>query len=170
MDAAHLSLTGTLGDRDSWRADRCSMDRAFGVLGTRSAVLILREAFYGATRFEEFVRRVRITEAVAAARLRELVEAGLLERTPYREPGSRTRHEYLLTGPGQEVLPVLLALMQWGDRHLTGADGPPLLLTHTGCGARVSVEVRCASGHEVALGEITVARWPAGREQGPDRQ
>jgi DNA-binding HxlR family transcriptional regulator len=167
MDAAHMRLLGRLDDRDSWRADRCSVDRAFGVVGTRSAVLILREAYYGGTRFEEFVRRVRVTDAVAAARLRELVDAGLLERRPYREPGSRTRQEYLLTDSGRELLPALLALMQWGDRHLAGEEGAPLLLTHTGCAAPISVQVRCAAGHEVGLGEISVqARGQESTETG----
>src|SRR5947209_5765312 len=90
-------LEGPLADRDSWRATRCSVDRALGVVGTRSAMLILREAYYGTRRFSEFARRVGITDAVAAARLRELCEAGLLRRETYREPGQRARAEYHLT-------------------------------------------------------------------------
>src|SRR5215472_6472087 len=120
-----MQLVGRVADRDTWIGDRCSIDAAFGVLGTRSAVLLLREAYYGATRFDEFVRRAGITEAVAAARLRELVDVGVLERRPYRKPGARTREEYVLTRAGAELMPVLLALMQWGDRHLAGQPGPP---------------------------------------------
>ena len=149
-------LEGKLADRDSWRADRCSMAKALEVLGPRSSFLLMREAFYGARRFDEFTRRVGVTEAVAAARLKELTEHGLLERQPYQEPGQRTRHEYVLTDRGRELLPVALALMAWGDKHLTGARGGPLTMRHSGCGADVAVEVRCADGHAVPLDELSV--------------
>ena len=75
MDA--VRLTGVLEDRDAWRATHCSIGRAMEVVGTRSAMLILREAYYGTTRFDDFASRVGITEAVASARLKELTEAGL---------------------------------------------------------------------------------------------
>jgi DNA-binding HxlR family transcriptional regulator len=149
-------LEGRLADRDSWTADRCSMAKALGVLGARSAFLLMREAFYGSRRFDEFTRRAGITEAVAAARLKELTEHGLLERRPYQEPGQRTRHEYVLTDMGRELLPVALALMAWGDRHLSGARGAPLAMRHTTCGADVAVEVRCGQGHAVPLEELGV--------------
>jgi DNA-binding HxlR family transcriptional regulator len=94
----------------------CSIDRALQVVGTRSAMLLLREAFYGVTRFDALTARVGVSEPVAAARLKELVAHGLLAREPYREPGQRTRHAYRLTEKGTELLPVLVALLQWGDR------------------------------------------------------
>jgi DNA-binding HxlR family transcriptional regulator len=150
-------LEGRLADRSIWSAgDRCSIGRAMQVIGTRSAMLLMREAFYGTRRFDDFAGRVGITEAVAAKRLRELVDAGLLVRTPYQEPGQRTRHEYVLTPMGRDLVPAALALMQWGDRYLADEPGGPLLLRHDGCGAPVAVEVRCAEGHDVALGEISV--------------
>ena len=150
-------LEGHLADRDAWNADRCSIAKALDVLGTRSSFLLMREAFYGARRFDEFTRRVGITEAVASARLRELTEHGLLARRPYQEPGQRTRHEYVLTEKGRDILPVALALMAWGDKHLTGERGAPLVLRHAGCGADVAVEVRCADGHAVPLEELSVS-------------
>jgi DNA-binding HxlR family transcriptional regulator len=155
-----MHLEGTLADRDAWTADRCSVDRALSVIGTRTAMLVLREAAYGAHRFDEFARRVGVTDAVMAARLRQLTEHGLLRRRPYREPGQRTRFEYHLTEMGRDVLPALLALMQWGDRYLTGDDGPPLRVTHTDCGAPVETRVRCAEGHDVPTAEISVRRAP----------
>jgi DNA-binding HxlR family transcriptional regulator len=99
---------------------------------------------------------VGIAEAVAAKRLRELVDAGLLERQPYREPGQRTRHEYRLTAKGRDLVPAALALMQWGDRYLSDDDGGPLALRHTGCGSPVAVRVRCEAGHDVPLDELGV--------------
>jgi hypothetical protein len=86
-----------------------------------------------------------------------LTELGVLERSPYQEPGQRTRYEYLLTDMGRDLLPVALALMQWGDRYLTGTRGGPLDLTHTDCGEPVDVQVRCAIGHDVPLDELSVA-------------
>ena len=156
MTTDTVQLRGPLADRAAWTASRCSIDKALGVVGTRSALLLMREAYYGTRRFDDFAARVGITEAVAAARLRELVAAGLLERRPYREPGQRTRSEYVLTAMGRDLAPAALALMQWGDRYLTDSAGPPLALTHAGCGAPVHVEVRCENGHAVPLRETAV--------------
>jgi DNA-binding HxlR family transcriptional regulator len=143
-------------DRSDWNMDRCSMAKTLSVVGTRSALLIMREAFYGTRRFDDFARLVAVTEAVAAARLKELVDAGLLERTPYQEPGQRTRHEYVLTPRGRDLLPVVLAMVQFGDRHLAGDQGPPVTVEHTACGSPVAVEVRCAAGHTVGQDDLTV--------------
>jgi DNA-binding HxlR family transcriptional regulator len=156
MDIGTVQLQGPLANRADWRATRCSIDKALGVVGTRSALLLMREAYYGTRRFDDFAARVGITDAVASSRLRELVDAGLLDRRPYREPGRRTRHEYVLTDMGRDLAPAALALMQWGDRYLTGESGPPLALTHTECGAPVHVEVRCEQGHQVPLGKVAV--------------
>jgi DNA-binding HxlR family transcriptional regulator len=158
MDGEVARLEGVLAQRDAWTAAQCSIDRAMRAIGNRSTLLLMREAFYGARRFDEFARRVGITEAVAAARLRELVAIGVFERQPYQEPGQRTRHEYVLTETGRDLLPVAMALMQWGDEHLTGPAGPPLRVTHHGCGAEIRVEVCCAAGHEVPLAELSIAR------------
>src|SRR5260221_10689275 len=113
-----IEMVGELDPRSGWEAERCTVARALSVISTRSAFLILREAFYGTTRFDDFAERVGISEPVAAARLRELVDEGLLEREPYREPGQRTREHYRLTAKGTDLLPALVALMQWGDRWL----------------------------------------------------
>jgi DNA-binding HxlR family transcriptional regulator len=143
------------------------MARALEVVSSRSALLILREAFYGTTRFDEFAERVGISEPVAAGRLRDLVDEGLLEREPYREPGQRTRMAYKLTDKGAELLPVLVALMQWGDRWLQ-PDGPPVQLRHVGCDEVVHVELRCAAGHpaEAESLALTAGPSPARRDAG----
>ena len=155
--SATVRLTGALDPREGWTADRCTIAKALDVVSTRSAFLILREAFYGTTRFDDFAERVGISEPVAAARLRELVDEGLLEREDYREPGQRTRQQYRLTEKGADLFPVLVALMQWGDRWLDDRGGPIELL-HRDCGEPVGVELRCAAGHEVQSGEVDVAR------------
>lgn len=158
-----VHLTAPLEPRSAWKAERCTIARTLDVVPTRSAFLILREAFYGTTRFGDFAERVGISEPVAAARLRELVKQGLLERESYREPGQRTRPGYRLTDKGAELFPVLVALMQWGDRWLD-ADGGPVALTHRDCGEPVEVQLRCRAGHAVAPGELDLAlRAPRAR-------
>ena len=152
-----LRLTGPLDPRQGWTADRCTIAKALEVVSTRSALLIMREAFYGTTRFDDFAERVGLSEPATAARLRELVDEGLLEREDYREPGQRTRQRYRLTPKGTDLFPVLVALMQWGDRWLDERGGPVELLHHD-CGETVSLSLRCAAGHEVETSEIDVAR------------
>jgi DNA-binding HxlR family transcriptional regulator len=160
-----VRLSGRLDPRDGWSAAPCSMARALEMVSTRSAFLILREAFYGTARFDEFVRRAGISEQVAAARLRELVERGLLEREPYREAGQRTRHGYRLTVKGADLFPVLVGLMQWGDRWRDDAGGP-VELVHQDCGAHVGVRLRCAAGHDVAAKDLFLAPTAAAEAGG----
>jgi DNA-binding HxlR family transcriptional regulator len=157
-----LQLTGRLAPRENWSADRCSIRSALRVAGNSTALLILREAFYGTTRFDDFAERVGISEPVAAARLRDLVEHGLLERQSYRDPGQRTRMGYQLTDKGAELFPVLVALMQWGDRWLAPA-GPPVVLRHHDCGEPVHAELRCADGHQPPVEELDLATGPGAR-------
>lgn len=153
-------LQGGLSDRSAWRTDRCPIGKALDVVGTRSAMLIMREAYYGTTRFDDFFARVGITETVAAARLRELTDAELLERRPYRSPGQRTRYEYVLTEKGRDLLPVVLGLFEWGAKYVSPGGRPPVLIRHASCEAPVHVEVRCEAGHEVPLAELTVSPAP----------
>jgi DNA-binding HxlR family transcriptional regulator len=148
-----LHMAGPLEPRSGWTARGCTIARALEVIPTRSAFLILREAFYGTTRFDDFAQRVGISEPAAAARLRELVENGLLEREDYRDPGQRTRQRYRLTEKGADLFPALVALMQWGNRWLDERGGP-VELRHQGCGESAAVELRCAGGHEVSPGEL----------------
>jgi DNA-binding HxlR family transcriptional regulator len=140
------------------------------VLSTKTAYLLLREAFYGATRFEEFVERAGVSEPVAAARLKELVDAGMLERVPYQEPGKRTRNGYKLTSMGSDFQRVLVAMMEWGDRWLF-ENGARVQLTHRDCGAPIQTQLTCASGHEVTVGEgnLTLRRRPVASEPVPTR-
>jgi DNA-binding HxlR family transcriptional regulator len=161
MESA-VRLTGTLDPRGSWTADRCTLAKALDVLSTRSAFLILREAFYGTTRFDDFAERAQISEPVAAARLRELVEEGVLEREDYREPGQRTRQRYKLTEKGADLFPALVALMQWGDRWLDDRGGA-VEFRHRECDERVVVEPRCAAGHVVHPGEVDLVRKRSSR-------
>ncbi|WCN82099.1 winged helix-turn-helix transcriptional regulator [Micromonospora sp. LH3U1] len=147
-------------DRDSWSNANCSVARAMDIVGSRSTVLIMREALLGTRRFDDFVRRVGVGEPAMAARLKEMVAADLLERIPYREPGQRTRHEYQLTRKGRELLPVITALRNWGDTWAADDAGPSVAATHRNCGEPVRAVLRCAAGHDVENGDIDITAGP----------
>lgn len=146
-------LEGPLADRDHWSVvGQCPIEKTMALVGTKSAMLLMREAYYGTTRFDDFARRVGITKAATSARLAELVNLGLLARRPYREPGQRSRDEYVLTDAGLDFMPVVFAMFQWGKRHLPG--GNSLTLTHLGCGADAQIEICCANGHRILPTEL----------------
>jgi DNA-binding HxlR family transcriptional regulator len=151
-----LVLEGEFADTDSWIPQRCPVAKALDVVGARSTLLLLREAHFGTRRFDAFVRRVQISEAVAAAQLRRLVAAGLLRKEPYQEPGQRTRYEYHLTRMGLDLMPAIIAFMQWGDTYLQGDLGAAVDLRHLDCGETVAAEVRCAAGHAVGPDDIVM--------------
>jgi DNA-binding HxlR family transcriptional regulator len=155
-------------DRDAWDLAPDSVQRALDALAPRSAGRIVREAFYGTRRFDDFSRRTGLTPAVLAARLRDLVEHGLLERSEYRDPGRRTRHEYRLTAKGRDLGVALVALLDWADRWLPGPDGPTVALTHAGCGSPVHAVLSCEAGHALhRLGEAVAGPGPGATPAAP---
>jgi DNA-binding HxlR family transcriptional regulator len=105
----------------------CAIARSLAVIGERWTMLILREAFWGATRFAQFKDALGVASDVLADRLATLVEHGVLTKEPYQEEGARTRYEYRLTPAGEELQVVLSALQQWGDEHLPWQDGPTVI-------------------------------------------
>ncbi|MGW7366229.1 winged helix-turn-helix transcriptional regulator [Streptomyces sp. NPDC054841] len=127
--------------------ENCSVQRTLDLVGEKWALLIVRDAAQGIRRFDQFRRHVGLSEAVLADRLRKLVAAGILRITPYREPGSRTRNEYVLTPKGWDLWPVLIALMQWGDMYAADPQGPPVTMHHADCGAPIHLTVACSEGH-----------------------
>ncbi|TDC97150.1 transcriptional regulator [Nonomuraea deserti] len=135
--------------RMGFRADNCSIERTLDIVGEKWTFLVLREAFSGVRRFADMQAITGAPRQVLSARLARLVDEGLLRKEPYREPGQRQRDEYRLTDKGRDLYPLMVALMHWGDKYLTNDDGPPVRLTHRGCGAPVEQHFRCADGHEV---------------------
>jgi len=150
-----VRFTTALHDRDAWSAAACSMDRAVKLIGKRSNMLLLREAYYGSTRFDEFVRRTGLSEPVVANELRHLVDEGLLTRVPYQDAGDRERLAYRLTDMGRDAFIPIVALMQWGDKWLA-PDGPPVELSHSACGSTATVSLQCAEGHVLNVRDVTV--------------
>jgi DNA-binding HxlR family transcriptional regulator len=108
----------------------CSIARTLELVGEKWALLAVREVFLGNRRFDEMVRRTGAPRDTMAARLRTLVDHGILERRQYSEHPAR--FEYRLTPAGIDLYPVVMSLLRWGDDHLAGADGPPLALVHHG--------------------------------------
>jgi DNA-binding HxlR family transcriptional regulator len=134
--------------------DACPIERSISLIGRRSTVLLLREASYGTSRFDDFVRRTGLTESVTADQLRRLVAEGLLTKHPYREPAQRQRFEYVLTEAGHDLVPILLALGSWGEKHRPRSHR--IRLVHADCGAPIHVEVRCEAGHAPPESEVAV--------------
>jgi DNA-binding HxlR family transcriptional regulator len=140
--------------------EACSIARTLGVVGERWTFLILREAFLGASRFAEFRDRLGVAPDVLSDRLATLVEHGVMEREPYREPGARARSAYRLTPAGRELQVVLSALQQWGDEHLPRPEGPSMLRRVRGTGGPVRVGYLDEQGREVRPADVAVI--PAG--------
>ena len=132
----------------------CSITDALALVGERYALLVVREIRYGRTRFTQLLNGTGAPRDVLTRRLRELEEAGIIERRLYRE--HPPRHEYLLTEAGEELHPVLLQLKEWGDRHVNPGS-EPVLFEHT-CGEDFHALTVCESCREpVHDGALTVS-------------
>jgi DNA-binding HxlR family transcriptional regulator len=147
----------------------CSVARTLAVVGEKWSLLVLRETYNGLRRFDEVRRHLGVSDAVLSDRLRTLVGAGILERRTYREPGQRSRTEYAVTDAGWELQPVVVGLLQWGDRHLGDAGGPMVQVRHRGCGAPVEAVVRCTEhGEALRPRETELAPGPGLRLLPPE--
>lgn len=120
----------------------CSIAASLEVLGERWTLLVVRDALLGLRRFDDFQRSLGVARNVLADRLKRLVDTGVLDRVRYQERPER--YEYQLTAMGQTLAVPVVALMQWGDRHLAGPDGPPRVVRHRECGGRVQAKLVCA--------------------------
>ena len=118
----------------------CPVAKAMAQIGDAWSMLILREAFYGRRRFSDFVAHTGAQRTVVSARLKTLVEVGILERVEYSE--HPTRHHYLLTDKGRDLAPVLFTLAAWGDKWLSDVNGRLVELTHT-CGRHAEAVMTC---------------------------
>jgi DNA-binding HxlR family transcriptional regulator len=130
----------------TYDGQNCSIAKSLEVLGERWTLLVIREAFLGTRRFEGFLERLDIARNVLTARLSRLVEEDVLERVPYQE--RPPRYEYRLTEKGLDLWPIIVALLQFGDRYYA-PDGPPMLLRHRGCGGALTDRRSCAQCGEL---------------------
>ncbi|MGH2754066.1 MAG: winged helix-turn-helix transcriptional regulator [Actinomycetota bacterium] len=133
----------------------CSIARTLETIGDRWALLILRDAFYGVRRFEDFQADLGIARNVLTDRLQKLVAREVLRREQYeaRPP----RFEYRLTEKGRDLLPVILTMMRWGDRWTSEGGEAPVTLTHVTCGHETEPVVCCSHcGGELTRRELRV--------------
>ena len=142
----------------------CSLARAVAVIGDRWTLLILRDCFLRIRRFDDFQARLGIGRPILADRLRKLVESGVLEKVKYQE--NPTRHEYRLTRRGLDLQPVILSLVHWGDIHLSGEEGRPLLHRHEICGQIFDPVMVCSECAEPLTPQsVQVLDGPGARER-----
>ena len=130
----------------------CSIIAAVDALGDLWSILVLRELFLGARRFNEIQRDLGISRSVLANRLTRLVDMGVVRAVPYQEPGDRVRHEYRPTRKGVGLVPLLHALKLWGDEHVNGVE--TMRVTDRQSGEEVRLEFRTTSGKRVELNDI----------------
>jgi DNA-binding HxlR family transcriptional regulator len=137
----------------------CSLARALEVVGERWTLLVMREVLLGRRRFLEIKRNVGVAPNILSDRLQTLVDHGLLERRLYSEhPES---YEYTLTPKGIDIVPVLLALQQWGDRHAPAPGGPPRITVHATCGHDTQPRMCCSHcGEPIGRGELKLRPGP----------
>ncbi|MFK0181620.1 winged helix-turn-helix transcriptional regulator [Streptomyces xanthochromogenes] len=164
-----MSFEEQLSDRRAWSiGDGCSAARVLDLLSTKTVFLMVRELFYGTTRFDDFVERAGVSAPAVSRALKQLKAADVVETIAYQAPGSRAREEYRLTATGEDLLPVFLALMQWGDAHLQ--DGrPPLEFTEAGTGRGVRVRVTPDGVQETRPDDIEIRVNPAWRRGQTDQ-
>ena len=145
----------------------CPIARSLERVGEWWSILILRDAFHGLTRFDQFQKNLGIAPNMLTRRLNGLVEAGLLERRLYQE--HPPRHDYVLTERGVDFRPVLLALMTWGNRHFA-PDGESVVLVDAKSGARADpVLVDRTTGRPVDGPDFRLAAGPRATERTRER-
>jgi DNA-binding HxlR family transcriptional regulator len=145
----------------TYESQTCSVARTLELVGERWTLLIIRDAFLGVRRFGDFAERLGVARNVLQDRLERLVEAGILTKVPYQE--RPLRHEYRLTDMGRDLWPAIVALLQFGDKHLTTESGPPMLLLHRGCGGELDDRRFCqACGAAVELADVDAVAGPGG--------
>jgi DNA-binding HxlR family transcriptional regulator len=147
---------------DALSTMHCAIARSMAVLGERWTIVILRSAFLGARRFEDYQSSTGIARNILTDRLKTLVEHEILERRPYAEHPGRTLYEYRLTEKGLELYPMLVSLMQWGNKYGGFEDGPPVELEHKTCGHYTTPQLVCSEcGEPLHAREVRAHVVPA---------
>jgi DNA-binding HxlR family transcriptional regulator len=137
----------------------CSIARTVSVIGDRWTLLILRDCFLRVRRFEDFQARLGVTRPILASRLRKLVKHFVLAKVPYQE--RPMRYEYRLTQKGLDLYPIVMSIVHWGDVHMSGKKGRPLLHEHLICGKTFDPVMICSQcGEPLDPKRVHVHRGP----------
>jgi len=146
----------------------CSVADTLNLIGEWWTILILREAFFGSRRFEEFQQHLGIARNILTARLNKLCDNGILERVPVKQGAKR--HEYRLTTMGRDLMPILIALTQWGDRWLHEADGAPVMFIERATGETIAdIGVYSKRGKELKPRDLALVPGPGATEKNIER-
>jgi DNA-binding HxlR family transcriptional regulator len=142
----------------TYEDQNCSIARSLELIGERWTILIVRDAFLGIRRFDDFQESLGLSRGVLADRLNRLVDAGILERRMYQERPER--YEYRLTDKGRDLWPMTIALLKWGDRYYA-EHGSPRLVLHRGCGGEVTEHLTCSKcGAELTARDVEARPGP----------
>lgn len=133
------------------------LGQVLSLVAERWALLVVREISLGLRRFNELEGATGAPRTVLSDRLRRLTDAGILTTRPYQLPGSRPRTEYVLTDAGWDLVPLLAAFSDWGERHLGAGSTGEVVYRHAGCGGRVAARLQCECGERVAPHDRLVA-------------
>ena len=153
-------MTTTTPEALAWSTDNCPVVEAARLIGDRSTLIVLRELLLGVRRFSDIQDHAGLPKQVLSDRLALLVDHGLVRKAPYREAGQRERFEYRLTDAGLELYPAILALADWGRRHLLDSpDDSPVEFVHRDCGGEVVLQMACVD-HDVVLAPREVVSRP----------
>ena len=139
--------------------ENCSAARTLEIVGERWSLLIIRNAmFAGSTRFTEFQRMLGVAPNILSNRLDRFVDAGLMRTQPVTD--DHETREYVLTGKGVDLQPVIIALTEWGDQW-AAPQGPPIIYEHDGCGGRIHQHLSCENCDAApAPGQVTARPGP----------
>lgn len=145
----------------------CSIANALELIGEWWTILILREAFFGTCRFEDFQQHLGIARNILTARLRKLCDNGVLQRVPIKEGAKR--HEYKLTPMGRDLYPTLIALTQWGDRWLHEGGAPVTFIERESGEAIADVAITSRAGRVLDARELALIPGPGATDETRER-
>ncbi|MGV9795921.1 winged helix-turn-helix transcriptional regulator [Gordonia sp. NPDC003422] len=151
--------------RASFADMNCSVAQSLEIIGEWWTLLIIRDAFFGVTRFDAFSERLGIARNVLTQRLETLVEHGVLTKEPYQD--KPVRYDYRLTEKGRDLWTVLTALRQWGDKW-AAPDGAPVVARHRDCGQITTIEPVCSEcGEPVTRASLSLHQGPGAGPNSP---
>lgn len=146
----------------------CSIAHALSLIGEGWTILILREAFFGSRRFEDFQKHLGVARNILTVRLNKLCDSGILQRTPIKEGAKR--HEYKLTPMGRDLSPILIALTQWGDRWLHTSEGAPVKFVERATGEEIAdIAIHTRDGREIKPRDLAMIPGPGATDETIER-
>ena len=136
--------------------DLCPIVSAISEIGDKWILLILRESFIGARRFDEFQENLQVSKSVLSNKLNKMLDLELLQKVSYKNPGERTRHEYRLTRKGKDLGKVIISLLNWGNTYLLEEGKETIVITDTADYQPVGLELVNSKGDKLKLRDTAI--------------